>query len=147
FNKKISWFGVKDKDRHSLSEGKDVQDLISIWDRFDFVKHSNKFFAFSSLMIIVGIVILFIFKLNLGIDFTSGTREVIVNESIATEDEVSRELEKLDMTPEALTESGDDTYVACYSTELSQEQVTEMQNHFNDVYGHEPMISTVSPTI
>lgn len=73
FNKKISWFGVKDKDRHSLSEGKDVQDLISIWDRFDFVKHSNKFFAFSSLMIIVGIVILFIFKLNLGIDFTSGT--------------------------------------------------------------------------
>lgn len=147
FNKKISWFGVKDKDRHSLSEGKDVQDLISIWDRFDFVKHSNKFFAFSSLMIIVGIVILFIFKLNLGIDFTSGTRADIVTEGIATEDEVSRELENLDMTPEALTESGDDTYVARYSTDLSQEQVTEMQNHFNDVYGHEPMISTVSPTI
>src|SRR5699024_8379831 len=31
--------------------------------------------------------------------------------------------------------------------DLRQEQVTEMQNHFNDVYGHEPMISTVSPTI
>src|SRR5699024_2367187 len=27
FNKKITWFGVKNKDRHSLSEGKDVQDL------------------------------------------------------------------------------------------------------------------------
>ena len=147
FNKKISWFGVAKKNIHNITEGKDIQDLSSIWDRFDFVKHANKFFALSGLMIVAGIVILFIFKLNLGIDFTSGTRADITTDGNVTESEVTEELSDLGVPAESITMSGEDTFVARYATDLSQEKVTDLQNHFNELYGSEPMISTVSPVI
>lgn len=147
FNKKISWFGVAKKNIHNITEGKDIQDLSSIWDRFDFVKHANKFFALSGLMIVAGIVILFIFKLNLGIDFTSGTRADITTDGNVTESEVTEELSDLGVPAESITMSGEDTFVARYATDLSQEEVTDLQNHFNELYGSEPMISTVSPVI
>ncbi|WP_166626600.1 protein translocase subunit SecDF [Jeotgalicoccus sp. S0W5] len=147
FNKKISWFGVAKKNIHNITEGKDIEDLSSIWDRFDFVKHANKFFALSGLMIVAGIVILFIFKLNLGIDFTSGTRADITTDGNVTESEVTEELSDLGVPAESITMSGEDTFVARYATDLSQEEVTDLQNHFNELYGSEPMISTVSPVI
>lgn len=147
FNKKLAWFGVTKKNIHNITEGKDIQDLSSVWDRFDFVKHSNKFFALSGLMIVAGIVILFIFRLNLGIDFTSGTRADITTEGNVTETEVTEELADLGIPAESITMSGEDTFVARYATDLSQEQVTGLQNHFNELYGSEPMISTVSPVI
>lgn len=147
FNKKISWFGVAKKNIHNITEGKDIQDLSSIWDRLDFVKHANKFFALSGLMIVAGTVILFIFKLNLGIDFTSGTRADITTDGNVTESEVTEELSDLGVPAESITMSGEDTFVARYATDLSQEEVTDLQNHFNELYGSEPMISTVSPVI
>ncbi|QQD85569.1 protein translocase subunit SecDF [Jeotgalicoccus sp. ATCC 8456] len=147
FNKKITWFGVAKKNIHNITEGKDIQDLSSIWDRFDFVKHANKFFALSGLMIVAGIVILFIFKLNLGIDFTSGTRADISTNGNVTESEVTEELSDLGVPAESITMSGEDTFVARYATDLNQEEVTDLQNHFNELYGSEPMISTVSPVI
>ena len=38
------------------------------------MKLAKPLFWFSGIVILAGVVILFIFKLNLGIDFTSGTR-------------------------------------------------------------------------
>ena len=145
-NKK-GWFGVKQKHIHNIAEGKDIEDLSSPWDRFDFVKHANKFFALSGLIVAAGIVILFVFKLNLGIDFTSGTRADIVTDGTATVEQVESELETLGIPPENLTMSGEDTIVARYGTDLPQEDVTAMQSHFNELYGSDPMISTVSPVI
>lgn len=145
-NKK-GWFGVKQKHIHNIAEGKDIEDLSSPWDRFDFVKHANKFFALSGLIVAAGIVILFVFKLNLGIDFTSGTRADIVTDGTATVQQVESELETLGIPPENLTMSGEDTIVARYGTDLPQEDVTAMQSHFNELYGSDPMISTVSPVI
>lgn len=146
-NDKKGWFGVNKKNIHNIAEGKDIEDLSSPWDRFDFVKHANKFFALSGLIVAAGIVILFIFKLNLGIDFTSGTRADIVTDGNATVEQVESELETLGIPPENLTMSGEDTIVARYGTDLPQEDVTAMQSHFNELYGNDPMISTVSPVI
>ncbi|GAY78377.1 hypothetical protein NBRC111894_3931 [Sporolactobacillus inulinus] len=42
------------------------------YDRLDFMKQRNLFFTISAALIILGIVSLFIFKLNLGIDFQAG---------------------------------------------------------------------------
>ncbi|MBF0753206.1 protein translocase subunit SecDF [Jeotgalicoccus nanhaiensis] len=146
-NGKTGWFGVSRKHVHNISEGKDIEDLTSPWDRFDFVKHANKFFALSGIIVALGIVILFIFRLNLGIDFTSGTRADITTDGNATVEQVEDELTSLGIPPENLTMSGEDTIVARYGVDLTQEEVTAMQNEFNDMYGHEPMISTVSPVI
>ena len=144
---KKGWFGVNQKNIHNISEGKDIEDLTSQWDRLDFVKHANKFFALSGIIVLAGIVILFIFKLNLGIDFTSGTRADITTDGNATVEQVENELETLGIPPENLTMSGEDTIVARYGIDLSQEDVTAMQSHFNEMYGSDPMISTVSPVI
>ncbi|CDZ99843.1 Protein translocase subunit SecD [Jeotgalicoccus saudimassiliensis] len=144
---KNGWFGVSTKNTHSISEGKDIEDLTTPWDRFDFIKHANKFFIFSGLLLAAGLIILFIFKLNLGIDFTSGTRADITTDGNASVEQVESELESLGIPPENLTVSGEDTVVARYGVDLAQEEVTSMQTHFNDMYGHEPMVSTVSPVI
>lgn len=147
FNRKIGLFGVKQKNTYKISEGKEIEDLTTLWDRFDFVKHANKFFAFSGIIVAAGLIILFIFKLNLGIDFTSGTRADIATDGSATTEEVETELTELGIPPENLTMSGENTIVARYGTDLSQDEVTSMQTHFSELYGSEPMVSTVSPII
>ena len=147
FNRKIGLFGVKQKNTYKISEGKEIEDLTTPWDCFDFVKHANKFFAFSGIIVAAGLIILFIFKLNLGIDFTSGTRADIATDGSATTEEVETELTELGIPPENLTMSGENTIVARYGTDLSQDEVTSMQTHFSELYGSEPMVSTVSPVI
>lgn len=147
FNRKIGLFGVKQKNTYKISEGKEIEDLTTPWDRFDFVKHANKFFAFSGIIVTAGLIILFIFKLNLGIDFTSGTRADIATDGSATTEAVETELTELGIPPENLTMSGENTIVARYGTDLSQDEVTSMQTHFSELYGSEPMVSTVSPII
>src|SRR5699024_4736413 len=74
FDQKPGFFGVKQSAIHKLSDNLTPQDLPTPFDRFDFVKHRKKFYSISSLLIISGIVILAVFRLNLGIDFLSGTR-------------------------------------------------------------------------
>lgn len=147
FDKKPSWFGIKKKDRYDINEGKEIEDLPTLWDRLDFVKHYKKFFAFSLILIILGALILSIFKLNLGVDFTSGTRADITTDGSATVEQVEDELEAMELPPESITTSGEDKVTARYNTNLSQEEVTNVQERFADLYGSDPMISTVSPVI
>lgn len=147
FNKRLGWFGVKDESRFNINEGKDIEDLTTPWDRFDFVGHAKKFFAFSLATILIGLVILSIFRLNLGIDFTSGTRADIQTNGEATVEQVEEELEAMDMPPDSITTSGEDVVVVRYTENLPQDAVTEMQSTFDELYGSEPAISTVSPVI
>lgn len=147
FNNRLGWFGVKEESRYSLNEGKDIEDLTTPWDRFDFVGHSRKFFAFSLGTILVGLLILSTFRLNLGIDFTSGTRADIQTDGEATVEQVEEELEAMDLSPDSITTSGEDMVVARYTEDLPQDAVTKMQSTFDDLYGSEPAISTVSPVI
>lgn len=140
-------FGVKSKNIHSLNEGIDVQDLSTVWDGFDFAKHAKKFFVFSGVLIVVGIEILSIYRLNLGVDFTSGTRaDIHVTDNVSAND-VNKELVELGVEPESITTSGNNMVVARYSKDLTKNQVAEVQTYFKDKYGEEPMLSTVSPVI
>ena len=55
----------------------------------------------------IGIIILFVFKLNLSIDFTKGTRiEILANQPLTTE-MVSTELDKLQSPTDDIVISGD----------------------------------------
>ncbi len=140
-------FGLKQKNIHVISEGVDVQNLTTAWDKIDFAKHANKFFALSGALIVAGIVVLFIFKLNLGIDFTSGTRADIQVTDGVTAETVNNELKNLGVEPESISTSGNNTVVARYATDLNKEEVANVQSYFKDKYGAEPMLSTVSPVI
>ena len=147
FSQKLGLFGVSEKSRYRLNENKGIEDLTTPWDRFNFVKHAKKFFIFSGLLIIAGLIILSIFRLNLGIDFTSGTRVDIETDGSDSVAQVEETLESLDVPPDNITTSGEAMVVARYTSDLSQEEVNSVQTTFSEMYDHEPMISTVSPTI
>ncbi|GAB3070865.1 protein translocase subunit SecDF [Salinicoccus sesuvii] len=147
FNKRLSWFGVKESDRFNINEGKDIEHLSTPWDKLDFVGHARKFFALSLVLILAGLVVLSIFRLNLGIDFTSGTRADIQTDGQATVEQVEEELVAMDIPPDSITTSGEDMVVARYTEDLPQEAVTEMQGTFEEQFGTQPAISTVSPVV
>ncbi|TVT29325.1 protein translocase subunit SecDF [Salinicoccus cyprini] len=147
FNGRLGWFGVKESDRFNINEGKDIEHLSTPWDKFDFIGHARKFFILSGVLILAGLIVLSIFRLNLGIDFTSGTRADIETNGEATVEQVEAELSAMDIPPDSITTSGENMVVARYAEDLSQDEVTEMQDTFEELYGSQPAISTVSPVI
>lgn len=149
FNKKPSWFGVKESEIFSLSDNKDTLDLPTKFDRFDFVKHRKKFFVVSGALFAIGVIVLLTMRLNLGIDFTSGTRVELLSKEPLTTESVSTELKKLDLETDDIVISGDDKTigVARFKGVLSKKEIAELKSHFNKEFGAEPNVSSVTPTV
>ncbi|MBN8191093.1 protein translocase subunit SecDF [Bacillus sp. NTK074B] len=149
FNKKPGWFGVKKSEIKDLSENFDTLDLPTRFDRFDFAAQRKKFFTLSAVLITAGIIILAIFRLNLGIDFVSGSRmEILADQSLKTE-QVQDELKEIKLPSDDVVISGDKDNIAVvrYTDDLNKDDIATLKNHFNKLYGAEPSISTVSPVI
>ncbi|RBO99583.1 protein translocase subunit SecDF [Rossellomorea aquimaris] len=149
FNKKPGWFGVNKNEIKDLAENYDTLDLPTRFDRFDFAAQRKKFFGLSAILITAGIIILAIFRLNLGIDFVSGSRmEILADQSLKTE-EIQEELKELDLPSEDVVISGDDGNIAVvrYTEDLNKDEIAALKDRFNELYGAEPSISTVSPVI
>ncbi len=149
FKNKPQWFGVKPSEVHDISEGVDTLDLKTKFDRFDFIKHRNKFFAATAALVVIGLIATFMFSLNLGIDFASGTRVEILSDSKLTAEQVKDELDKVDLETDDIVISGEngEIGVARFKGVLSKDEISELKSHFKDVYGAEPNVGTVSPTI
>ncbi len=149
FTKKPSWFGVRKSEIKDIAENYDTLDLPTKYDRFDFVGHRRKFFIFSIAMAVAGIIALSVFKLNLGIDFVAGTRVEIQTEQTLTKSGIQEELSAVDLETDDVIISGDDGEigVARFKDPLGKDKIAELKDHFADVYGGEPNVSTVSPTI
>lgn len=148
-NKKPGWFGVKQSEIRNLADADEEGNYPTRFDRFDFAKHKNKFFIASGTMVIAGIAILVIFKLNLGIDFVSGTRLEVLADQPITQEEFTDEISKLNLEAKEIIISGDnnDIGVARFDEDLSKDQVNDIKAHFNEKYGADPNVSTVSPTV
>ncbi|MGM0830503.1 MAG: protein translocase subunit SecDF [Bacillota bacterium] len=149
FNKKPGWFGVNKNEIKDLAENYDTLDLPTRFDRFDFAAQRKKFFGLSAILITAGIIILAIFRLNLGIDFVSGSRmEILADQSLKTE-EIQDELKEMKLPSEDVVISGDDGNIAVvrYTEDLNKDEIAALKDRFNELYGAEPSISTVSPVI
>lgn len=149
FDKKITWFGVKKKDVKHISENYDTLTLPTKFDRLDFVKYKNVFFAISSILIVVGLVIMFIFKLNLGIDFASGSRIEVMADKALTTAEIEDQLDKLNVKADDIIISGEKQEVAAIRIkgDLNQNEINTIKSAFKNTYGHDPNVSSVSPTV
>ncbi len=149
FNKKPGWFGVKKSEIKDLAENFDTLDLPTKFDRFNFAKHRKKFFTLSAVILTAGIIVLAVFRLNLGIDFTSGTRMQVLAEKTITTEEIQENLEAVNLESNDIVISGDDQNVAVvrYSEDLNKEKIAKLKTQFKNEYGAEPSISTVSPVI
>lgn len=148
-DKRLAFFGVKKEEVANLADVNDDTEVSTKFDRVDFVKYRNQFFLLSGVIGIIGIACLLIFKLNLGIDFASGTRIEILADKRLTAEEVKTELQKLDLQPRDVILSGNNNEVgvARFLGVISKEQIAEVKEHFTILYGEEPSVSTVSPTV
>ncbi|GEM00565.1 SecD/SecF fusion protein [Halolactibacillus halophilus] len=147
-NKRPHWIGVKQDQIKDLSDTTEIEPTF-FNKRIDFVKHRKKYFLVSGALIVAGLISMLIAGLNLSIDFTSGTRvEVNTVESI-TEDEVIDLFDTLSYEADTVTFAGENNEIAVVrlSDQLNQEQVAEVRTYFNELYGTEASISTVSPVV
>lgn len=149
FKKKLWWFGVKKSQIHNINEGKDVSELTTPYDRIDFMKLAKPLFALSGLIIATGIIILFIFKLNLGIDFTAGTRIDAESNHALKQADVEKKMDSIGLKPDQLSIGGNNDTKASmqFKHDLSKEEVSKVKSTIKDEFGREPTVNTVSPVI
>lgn len=143
------WYGVRQKDIRDLRENVEAIDLPTKFDGINFVQNRKKFFIFSGAVLAIGLVSLLAFKLNLGIDYSHGTRiDVFADQSISAE-EYQEHLKKLGIETDDIVISGDEKNIGVARTQqvLSQEEIAGLKAYFNDEYGKEPNVSTVSPMV
>lgn len=149
FDKKVTYFGVKQKEVLPLSKG--VQYAPTKFDRVNFVKIGHKLSMFSAVIVVLGVIILSVFKLNLGIDFVSGTRMDIQSKEAITVEQVQKDLKELniDVEKENIVATGDDNkgYAVRIPSVLSKDEIANVKTFFGEKYGMDPNVSTVSPTI
>ncbi|SDH57301.1 preprotein translocase subunit SecF/SecD/SecF fusion protein [Alteribacillus persepolensis] len=120
-------------------------------NKYAFVKHRKKFFWFSLVFTLAGIILLSTAGLNLGIDFKSGSKVEVLADGTLTEDEVYNHFAQAGdgYEPDDVTLAGDNSEIAYASFigTLSQDEIADIQTHFVDTYGNEPSVSTVSPQV
>ncbi|MDQ0975715.1 protein-export membrane protein SecD/preprotein translocase SecF subunit [Neobacillus niacini] len=148
-NKKASWFGVKKSAIKDIAENYDTLDLPTRWDRFDFVKVRKLFFIISGALIALGLVLILVFRLNLSIDFSSGTRIEVLSDKSLTTEQVEAAFEKQDIEIDDITLSGENNEMASARMKgvLSKDEIAELKSAFHDEFGSDPSVSTVSPTV
>lgn len=146
--KRPGWFGVKKEDIKDIAD-KNEEEPKFFNRNVNIVKHRYKFIIASAIMIIVGAVLLSVFKLNPGIDFTSGSRIEILSDDSLTTEEVEKGLEEIGLEAKSIVVSGDNREIAVtrYDTVLSEAQVADIKTHFSEKYGNEPNVSVVSPIV
>lgn len=146
---KSGLFGISKKHVHHADEQIDTLDLSTKFDRFDFVRSRKLFFTLSTILLTAGIVILFIFKLNLGIDFSSGTRvEVAADEPLKTE-QLEVISDEIGLAASDIVLSGDNQNIGVlrYTDEFTQEQVNKVNTVVKEQFDVDANISTVSSEV
>ncbi|MFJ6411436.1 protein translocase subunit SecDF [Terribacillus saccharophilus] len=147
FDKKPGWFGVSKKNIRKLSD-KEERDVTFYGLKLNLVKRRKAYFAFSIALTIAGIICLSVFKLNLGIDFTSGSRVEFDSNQALTTEQVEQKIEDFgfESRETQLSADGKHASVRLEST-LTNNQENELKSSIQDEYGDAPSISTVSPII
>src|SRR5699024_9741199 len=126
---------VNKKQIQSLDSTEEVEPTI-FKRTVDIVKHRKKIFTTTTLVIIIGVISLSLFKLNPGIDFSSGSRiEVLSDEQIRTE-EVEQHLQELDLEAKSIVISGEENEIAVmrFDTVLDEATIDQVKRYFIDLY-------------
>ncbi|WP_129688089.1 protein translocase subunit SecDF [Gottfriedia acidiceleris] len=146
-NNKKTWFGIKQSEILGLNHN--LAHPPTKYDKVDFVSIGRKFVYFSIVTLVVGVILLSVFRLNLGIDFASGTRVTYESKSAVTKQVVNNELSKMDLKPESITVSTNDakTGSIVFKGVLTKDQINDLKKDFTAKFGVEPNVSTVDPVV
>lgn len=117
----------------------------------DFVKHRKKFFILSGAFSLIGVILLMTLGLNLGIDFSSGSRVDILSTETISAEEIIEDFEQLgySVTLNDVTLAGDNNEMANvrFVGVLDQAEIATIQSYYMEKFGSEPNISTVDPMV
>ncbi|MFF2874815.1 protein translocase subunit SecDF [Gottfriedia sp. NPDC057991] len=146
-NNKKTWFGIKQSEILGLNHN--LAHPPTKYDKIDFVSVGRKFVYFSIVTLVVGVILLSIFRLNLGIDFASGTRVTFESKSAVTKQVVNDEISKMNLKPEGITISTNDakTGSIVFKGVLTKDQINDLKKDFTTKFGVEPNVSTVDPVV
>ncbi|MEG7380063.1 protein translocase subunit SecDF [Bacillus subtilis] len=149
FDRKKGWFGVKKKHIMDIQHTDENTEPYTPFQKWDFTSKRKFFLILSSAITVIGIVILLVFKLNLGIDFASGARIEVQSGHKLTTEQVEKDFASLGMDPDTVVLSGDKSNigVARFVGVPDKETIAKVKTYFKDKYGTEPNVSTVSPTV
>ncbi|MCM3630121.1 protein translocase subunit SecF [Paenibacillus glycanilyticus] len=119
--------------------------------RFDFIKHRNKFFMFSVILTLIGILSVSIFHMNFGVDFKAGTNmDILVGKKLSQADakEILGQAGYTDITPTVGGTNGD-RVSARFDDVLDQPKVKAIEDAFKAKYGDKVSseVNVVSPDI
>ncbi|MEC1680254.1 protein translocase subunit SecDF [Bacillus mojavensis] len=148
-DRKKGWFGVKKKHIVDIQDTDENTEPYTPFQKWDFTSKRKFFFIFSSAVTVAGIIILLVFKLNLGIDFASGARIEVQSDHKLTTEQVEKDFASLGMEPDTVVLSGEKSNigVARFVGVPDKETIAKIKDYFKDKYGAEPNVSTVSPTV
>ncbi|BDG80893.1 MULTISPECIES: protein translocase subunit SecDF [Bacillus] len=148
-DRKKGWFGVKKKHIVDIQDTDENTEPYTPFQKWDFTSKRKFFFIFSSAVTVAGIIILLVFKLNLGIDFASGARIEVQSDHKLTTEQVEKDFASLGMEPDTVVLSGEKSNigVARFVGVPDKETIAKVKDYFKDKYGSEPNVSTVSPTV
>ncbi|MCY8160484.1 protein translocase subunit SecF, partial [Bacillus licheniformis] len=149
-DRKKGWFGVRKKDILDIRKTDENTEPPNPFSKWDFVGKRKWFFAFSGVLLAAGgLIVLLVFKLNLGIDFSSGSRIEVQSDHKLTTQQLEKDFEQVGLDPDSIVLSGEknDHGVARFVGVPNQKKIAEVKDYFKDKYGSEPNVSTVSPTV
>ena len=119
---------------------------------FDFIKQRTKFFIFSGVITIAGIVVILFFGMNLGIDFSSGTRIDVKAPHEINVDQFQQSIQSIGLNAERPVLSGTNNTIVSVriNKQLNQDEIAQVKNTVKkqfDVSNSNVNVSTVSPQI
>lgn len=147
--KRKTWLAVREGEIQDITKSKEEISPKLFGREVRVTNHRKKFFIVTGLIVVLGIVSLFVFKINPGIDFTSGSRIEVVSETSLSTEEIETGFNELNLSPASLVLSGDNNEVAVtrFETVLTDKKIAEVQSYFNERYGQDPTVSVVSPIV
>lgn len=116
---------------------------------FDVVKQRKKFFIFSSLLTIIGLICLLTIGLKLSIDFESGTKIEFSGKQLNAA-EITKDFEGMGLKPDGqpvISGKNSNRATVSFVGMLSREEVAKVNTVIKQKYGDQPNINTVSPTV
>ena len=149
---KKQWFGVKLSNIPNVSK-KEEQFYFGPFKSFDFIGKA-KYSILASVCILGLAVVMMLFNtmssngpLNLGIDFSSGTKITVTSNETIVMDDVKSTMDTLGFTVSKYQQSGDQVVYITIKDALDQDELSVIKDEFTAQYGIEPNDNVVTPVV
>ncbi len=146
-----AWFGAKKDKIPNVQKGEEP--FYSEVKKFDYVGKAKYFICTAVVVIVLALGIGGVSAvrgngfMNLGIDFSAGTKLTVSSENTVTIEDVQAELEALGYTNFSYQSAGDNTVYATTKDTLDTDQLFEIKDTLGEKYGEEVGDNVVTPVV